>query len=124
MEAVQYQNTLYDKFGGEGTIKAVVEEFYKRVTGDPTLQPFFANTDMANLKRHQALFISQALGGPKQYSGRDMKSAHQGMGITGEQFDRVVGHLSDTLRSLGVDWPSIDKVVNTVAPLKADIVQA
>ena len=124
MEAVQYQETLYQKFGGEGTIKAVVEEFYKRVLANPALRPYFARTDMARLKRHQALFISQALGGPKHYDGRDMKAAHRGMGITGDHFDQTVGHLADALRSFGVDWPSIDQVIKVVTSLKSSIVEA
>ena len=126
MEAVQYQaqETLYQKFGGEGTIKAVVEDFYKRVLANPALRSYFARADMARLKRHQALFISQALGGPKQYDGRDMKSAHRGMNITADHFDQVVGHLVDSLRSFGVDWPSVDQVIKTVAPLKSSIVEA
>lgn len=116
--------SLYEKLGGEQTIKTVVEKFYGRVLGDDSLAPFFEGADMVNLKRHQALFISQALGGPKQYDGKSMFEAHKHLAITGEQFDSVAGHLVATLRELGVGQADIDTVVGVVAPLKDDIVQS
>ncbi len=114
--------SLYEKYGGEGTIKALVEEFYQRVTADPSLQPMFKGVDMGNLKRHQALFISQALGGPKQYDGRSMYQAHKHLNITSEQFDAVAGHLVATLHSLNVAQGDIDTIVGAIAPLKPEIV--
>ena len=116
--------SLYDKLGGEATIKAVVDEFYKRVLGNPQLKPVFEGTDMGGLKRHQALFISQALGGPKQYDGRDMKAAHAGLGITDEQFDAVATHLVATLNHFKVDQADIDTIVGVVAPLKDQVVSS
>lgn len=114
--------TLYDKLGGEATIKAVVEEFYTRILGDPLLKPAFDGVDMARQKRHQALFISQALGGPKEYDGRSMYEAHRHLNVSDEQFDAVAGHLVGTLRHFGVEQGDIDTVVGAVAPLRADIV--
>ena len=34
-------NTLYEKYGGEPTIKTVVNDFYGRLQKSPTLKPFF-----------------------------------------------------------------------------------
>ena len=120
--AVRIEPTLYEKLGGEQTIKVVVEEFYVRVLGDPLLSPVFEGVDMARLKRHQALFLSQALGGPKQYEGRDMEAAHAGLGITSDQFDAVAGHLVATLQHFQVEQEDIDTIVAVVAPLKEAIV--
>ena len=116
--------SLYEKYGGEGTIKALVENFYQRVTGDNELAPFFTNVDMGRLKRHQALFISQALGGPKQYDGRDMAIAHAGLSITNAHFDRVAGHLVEAMEELGVEEDDIEAVVAVVGPLRAQVVTA
>ncbi|MCH7477379.1 MAG: hypothetical protein IIA14_04680 [SAR324 cluster bacterium] len=59
--AVRIEPTLYEKLGGEQTIKVVVEEFYVRVLADPLLKPAFEGVELSRLKRHQALFLSQAL---------------------------------------------------------------
>ena len=123
-ETAKESMSLYDKYGGEGTIKALVEAFYGRVLDDPALAPVFEGVDMGRLKRHQALFISQALGGPKQYDGRDMAAAHEGLDISGEQFDRVGGHLQDSMAELGVEPEDVSTIMGVVASLKGDVVSA
>lgn len=115
-------NSLYEKIGGESSIKAVVEEFYQRLIGDAQLAPVFSGVDMKNLKRHQALFISQALGGPKHYSGRSMFDAHKHLSVTDEQFGKVAGHLKGTLEHLGVAPGDVQTILTTVGSLKKDIV--
>jgi hemoglobin len=54
--------TLYEKLGGKDAISAVLDNFYDRLLKDETVQHFFANTNMEKQRRHQALFISYALG--------------------------------------------------------------
>ncbi len=114
--------SLYDKLGGEATIKAVVEEFYRRILADARLAPIFSGADMGSLKRHQALFISQALGGPKQYDGRSMYEAHAHLEITEGQFNAVASHLVGTLKHFRVGQSDIDTVLGAIAPLKSQIV--
>ena len=116
--------SLYEKLGGELTIKTVVEAFYDRLLSDPQLAPVFQGVDLNLLKRHQALFISQALGGPKQYDGREMQEAHRGLEITPEQFDRVAGHLRDTLVSLDVSAEDTETILTTIGSLKEQVVSA
>lgn len=120
----QQPETLYEKLGGELTIKKVVEVFYDRVLADPQLAPVFEGKDLNRLKRHQALFISQALGGPKEYDGREMKEAHQGLEITPAQFDSVAGHLKETLVTFGVSAEDVDTILTTIGSLKDQIVSA
>jgi len=115
-------SSLYDRLGGDGAIKAVVDRFYERVTGDPDLAGYFADADLIGLRRHQAAFISQAIGGPTGYDGRDMALAHKGLGITGPAFDRVVEHLVETLRELGVPQGEIGEVGAILSPLREQIV--
>ena len=45
-----------------------------------------------------------------------MKEAHEGLGITSEAFDAVVGHLGDTLTDLGVPAPTIGTIAGVLAP--------
>ena len=51
---------------GGPAVSAVVNDFYERVLGDPQLVPYFEGVDMARLKRHQVLLVTQVLGGPGQ----------------------------------------------------------
>jgi hemoglobin len=83
----------YDRIGGAAAVREAVERFYARVLDDTELQPYFADANVAGIKRHQVLLLSQVLGGPAEYEGRDLGEAHRALGITESHDDRVVGHL-------------------------------
>ena len=116
--------SIYDSIGGAGAVRAAVDDFYARVLADGRLAPFFTETDLNRLKAHQRAFIAAAIGGPEIYQGRDMASAHAGLGIADSDFDAVVGHLVDTLSGLGVPEETIGQIGSVLAPLRSDIVTA
>ena len=113
---------LYQRLGGEQAFQSIVAEFYRRVLADPSLAPFFAHIDMAALRQHQAAFLIQALGGPNQYHGRDMRTAHAGMQIEKKDFYAVADHLVGALSAMGVDEDTIGEVVDRLEPLSREIV--
>lgn len=115
--------TLYESLGAEVGIRKVVDEFYDRLIADPELSGYFSTTDMPTLRRHQVAMLSAATGGPNQYTGRDMAAAHAGLNINDEHFDRVVGHLADTLADLAVDRDLIEQVNAVLSPLRPDVVE-
>jgi hemoglobin len=116
--------SIYDSIGGASAVRAAVDGFYARVLADPQLAPFFTGTDLNRLKAHQRAFIAAAIGGPEIFEGRDMAPAHAGLGISGADFDAVVGHLVDTLTGLGVPAETIGHIGGALAPLRSDIVTA
>lgn len=113
--------SLYEQLGGAGAISVAVEEFYKRVLSDPDLQEFFAETNMEVQKKHQTNFLTMALGGPKNYTGRDMRKAHEHLHLEDLHFDLIKKHLGDTLKSLGVDDEKVHIVVEALEPLRNDV---
>lgn len=114
--------TLYDAIGGEASVTAAVDDFYARVLADPELSGFFGATALPRLKAHQRAFITLALGGPPAYQGRSMTEAHSGLGIADQHFDKVVGHLGDTLAALGVPVGTIAEITTVLGPLRTEIV--
>jgi len=116
------ETTHYDRIGGEGAVRAAVDRFYERVLADPELNGFFKGVSMSRLKSHQFAFLSQALGGPKQYSGASMRDAHQRLAIEQQHFDGVAVHLVETLRELGVSEEIIATVGGALTPLSDQIV--
>ncbi|WP_068776675.1 group 1 truncated hemoglobin [Paenibacillus sp. FJAT-26967] len=114
------KDSLYHKLGGKEAIAQVVEDFYKRVLADETVNSYFLHTDMDKQRRHQTAFISYALGGAV-YSGRSMAEAHKGMNLQPQHFDAIVTHLKASLKHLGVGQEDIEQVVSTVATLQDDI---
>ena len=118
------EETLFAKLGGDGAIAAVVDIFYDRVLNDSTLWSVFDGVDMNRLKRHQAMFVTAATGGPQPPAPFDLGMAHGRLGITDDQFDAVAAHLVASLRVAAVDQTLIDEVVAVIVPLRKQIVTA
>ncbi|HEX5113766.1 MAG TPA: group 1 truncated hemoglobin [Pseudonocardiaceae bacterium] len=117
-------DTVYDRIGGHEALTSVVDDFYVRVLGDPSLAGFFSGTNMSRLKGRQVEFFAAALGGPDPYVGVPMKQVHQGRGIMQEHFDLVATHLIAALSAAGVDQPTVDEIIGAIAPLAPEIVSA
>lgn len=113
----------YAAVGGAPAITAVVDRFYRLVLGDDRLRGFFDGVEMVRLKRHQVALVSQVMGGPVAYAGRDLRAAHTGMAISPEDFASVADHLVTALTEAGVERAVIDRVVATIAGTEADIVE-
>jgi len=116
--------SIYDSIGGAPAVHAAVDDFYQRVLSDPSLAPFFTSVDMDKLKAHQRSFIAAAIGGPEIFQGRDMGTAHAGLGVSDANFDSVVSHLVATLTSLSVPEDIIGQIGAALSPLRSDIVTA
>lgn len=114
--------SVFDKLGGEAAIALAVDDFYARVTADPELAGWFEELDLEALKEHQRAFFAVALGGPEDYSGRSMRTAHSGLGITDGAYTRTVRHLADALTALGADADIVGTVVRRMELMRAAIV--
>ena len=113
----------YAAVGGAPAITAVVNRFYDLVVADDRLAGYFEGVEMARLKRHQVALVSQVMGGPVEYSGRDLSAAHQGMGISTEDFAVVVDHLVTALTEAGVEPAIIGRVGDALGGTESDIVE-
>jgi len=110
--------TLYEKIGGQPVVVQIVDDFYKRVLADDTINHFFANTDMEKQRRHQTAFISHALGGPNQYTGRSMEKAHAGLDLQPEHFEAIANHLGESLAEYGLTEEELKSVLERISTLK------
>jgi hemoglobin len=113
---------IYDAIGGAPALAAAVEDFYARLLADPELMGYFEGVDLDRLKAHQRSFLAAAIGGSEIYAGRPMKEAHAPLAITQKHFDRVVGHLVDTLTELSVPADIIGEIGSKLIPLQLEIV--
>jgi hemoglobin len=122
-EAVATQKSLYDRLGGEAAIKAVVDEFVANVGADTRINQYFANADLDRLKGHLVNQIGQASGGPQVYTGRDMKTAHAGMGIDEAGFNALVEDLVKALDKFSVPEQEKGELLAVLGSMKGDIVE-
>ncbi|HVB41266.1 MAG TPA: group 1 truncated hemoglobin [Streptosporangiaceae bacterium] len=116
------QSTLYDRLGGSLAIRPVTEAFYRKVLADDLLASYFDDVDMDRQIAKQAAFLTVALGGPNNYSGRDLRVAHSSLGeLKDEHFDKVVAHLAQTLREFGVGDEDIAAVGAVAESVRNDV---
>jgi hemoglobin len=116
--------SLYDAIGGQPSLVAAVDVFYRRLLADPAISPFFPGGVGERHRRYLATFLGEALGGPRRYRGPDIAAAHRGLAISDDHFNRVAGHLIDTLDELGVPRHLTDQIVGIVAGLRPAVVTA
>jgi hemoglobin len=114
--------SLYDRLGGKGAITAVVDDFVGNVAADKRINGYFAKADVPRLKGNLVDQICQATGGPCVYTGKDMKTAHKGMGIADADFNALVEDLVKTLSKFNVPAREQGELLGILGPLKPQIV--
>ena len=115
---------LYDRLGGEAAVMAAVDIFYQKVLADKSVSAFFDALDMEAQVQKQIAFMTWAFGGPAEYKGRDLRTAHASLvkrGLNNTHFDSIAGHLADTLKELGVPEDLIQESLTIVGGTRKEV---
>lgn len=116
--------SLFEQLGGAVAVDAAVDIFYRKVLTDPKISAFFDDVDMERQHAKQKAFLTMAFGGPNNYTGKDLRTAHAGLvarGLNGSHFDAVAGHLQSTLEQLGVAPALIAQVMAIAGSTRNDV---
>src|SRR5712692_5499435 len=125
--SAQGMKSVYSRLGGKKAITAVVDEFVNNCAGDARINKFFADTAkdpkrLAKFKGNLVDQICQTSGGPCKYRGKDMKTAHKGMGITDADFGALVEDLVKALDKFNVGATEKNELLGALGGLKDQIV--
>ena len=71
----------------------------------------------------QRQFLTYATGGSSNWHGKNMKDAHKGRGVGNKEFDKVCGHVVNTMKELGVSDDLINETAGLLLPLRPDCVE-
>jgi len=107
-------------------IAAIVNFFIGRLVADQQLGKFFVGHSTDSNQRIRQYIVNQfcaAAGGPCIYTGRDMKTAHRGLGLTQADWDGAAKHLVESLDKLKVPKAEKDELLAFLVSLKKDIVE-
>jgi hemoglobin len=121
---VRPMKSIYEQLGGEAAVAAAVPRFYEKVMADPSLAHYFDGLDMDAQIDKQIAFMTMAFGGPSNYTGRDLRSAHAKLlkkGLGDAAFDAVAKHLGSTLSELGVESRLVGEVLDIVSHTRTDV---
>jgi hemoglobin len=115
--------SLYDRLGSGDAINAITESWVARVGGDDRANGKFARTDIGRLKKEVADQLCEVTGGPCTYTGRSMRTTHDGMEVTAGEFEVVMQHLEAALDELNVPKTEQDELTGLLRPMRDDIVE-
>jgi hemoglobin len=122
-------STLWDRLGGERTLRQVVDEFVNVAIRDPKVNytrdgRFLLDEQaIADTKRTALEIISTATNGPYSYTGRSIREIHQGMRINDAEFDAITADLRQALERSGADPPDIDAAMEMAHVARPEIVE-
>lgn len=113
---------LYAAFNGGVGVARIVDDFVARSVADPRISDIFAAHDPIRFRRtlnEQFCFI---LGGPCDYSGRDMKSSHADLGLRSADMGALVENLQAAMTAEGVPFRVQNRFLAKLAPMRRDVV--
>jgi DNA-binding NtrC family response regulator/truncated hemoglobin YjbI len=119
-------HSLYFRLGGNRGIATFARDLFGRAIAHQQLGRFWKGRSTYGVLREERFlvaFLSSVVGGPAQYVGREMKSAHRGLGITPSDWEAFRVILQETLEALRVPQKERQEVVDFAESLRSDIVE-
>lgn len=118
--------SLYQRLGGYDAIAAITDEFLARVHIDPKIGHYWSGQSDDHKRTERQLivdFLCSASGGPVNYTGRDMRTSHQGLGIDEDDYDVLMVHCIGTLDKFNVSDAEKADVCSFMESLRDGILQ-
>lgn len=113
---------LFDAFGGQTGIRALMNDFVGRLKADPRLADAFKEANSANLASQLSDQVCQLSGGPCIYKGPTMKDAHANMDVTRTDFNALVEVLQLSMDARGIPFTRQNQLLALLAPMHRDVV--
>lgn len=116
---------IYEKIGGKAGVDVAVDKFYEYMLADDRVKHFFNHVNMEKQRERQKAFIIYALGGSDDYTGKNMRDAHQHLvdehGLNDIHFDATAENLIKTLKYFDVSDEMIEVAAQVIESYRADI---
>ncbi len=110
-------------FGGQQGIRRIAERTVDLSEADPRISDIFVAHDMVRLKRTLGEQFCYLLGANCDYTGRDMRTAHDAMGLTKADLNALVENLQRAMREAGVPFAAQNRLLSKLAPMSRDVIE-
>ena len=126
--AVVEEKTLYEKLGGSEGISSIVDDIIEEHLKNDKIKHFFIPLTkdpehLKQFKQHVKDFFGSGTGGPEEYKGRDMPTAHQGLNISEAEFLYTIDDILLVLDSHKIDRNSRNEVLAVLFSMKWDVIK-
>lgn len=114
--------TLYARLGGSDGIARITSALVDNHISNPLIGKRFMGSEPVAMKKKAADFFSMGSGGPNNYDGLDMLSAHKHMNISDNEYMAAVDDLMKALTHNGVEDREKAEVLYIFYKLRPDVV--
>ena len=95
--------SLYERLGAADGLAQIVRDTIALHHENPNIAHYFTDVDDDVLAGHVIDFFAAGTGGPVNYKGRDMTTAHASMKMSDADFDSAVADVLKAVEANGVD---------------------
>lgn len=113
---------LYEAFGGQAGIRALMDDFVVRLKADARIGDQFKETNPTHLAKQLSDQVCELAGGPCVYKGPDMKEAHANMDVKRSHFNALVEVLQHSMDARGISFTRQNQLLALLAPMHRDVV--
>ncbi|MGB3721915.1 MAG: group 1 truncated hemoglobin [Pacificimonas sp.] len=114
---------MFDAFGGQEGVARIVGDLVELSLADPRIGDIFRGQDLVRLRRTLGEQFCYILGGDCTYTGRDMKAAHDRMGIERADMNALVENLQAAMTAEGVPFRLQNRFLSKLAPMRRHVVE-
>ncbi len=115
-------DSAYKAFHEKAGIDRMTDDFVARITTDPRIESRFTNANLTRLRYELKAQFCYILDGPCTYTGKDMKTAHEGMGLQNRDFNALAEDLQKSMDKEHIPFWAQNKLVAKLAPMEHPVV--
>ena len=118
---------MYERLGGYDVIAAIVDDLFGQLRTDARFARFSTGRSLDSRKRAQQLTVDlmcSVSGGPCYYIGRDMKTSHAGLRITGAEWDANLELTQKALQNHAIGSREQAEFLSLFERYRDDIIEA
>ena len=109
-------------FGGRKGIRKISDRLVEGITTDPRIEDIFRGQDLVRLRRTLFEQFCYILNAGCDYSGRDMRTAHENLGTQMADLNALVEDLQAAMDAENIPFALQNRFLAKLAPMRDDVV--
>lgn len=113
--------SLFERLGAASGVESIAAAIVESHCINPEIKARFLNSDKVALKILVRDFFAAGSGGPNNYAGRDMKTAHAGMNLNERELVATIDDVLGVLDDHGIDAVTRGEVLAILYSFKDEV---
>lgn len=110
-------------FGGRDGIRTIANKLVDKITTDPRIEDIFRGQDLVRLRRTLFEQFCYILNAGCDYTGKDMRTAHENLGTQRADLNALVENLQKAMDEEDIPFALQNRFLAKLAPMEKDVVE-